>query len=325
MVAMDSFIVGINVDMPTALHAVNAFNENVQDIDLSNYFSQIDTLVVHSDTLIVIGSNGATGNTVQFDKQFLLLDEKPFMYPDNIYPWKLSFYPDRLYAWRTDGLSGYRADYRIAYPYLDPQPITYVDLVFVDITVDSMYYWNTSESSTLILLLSASIINQSADTLHRLTMHHERDPFQLCDPGVYPRHASGLETPPGDTAKVKFSVGIWEGVLDEPFIETYYVQHGNHHLDSNRTDNSFEFVFIYTSTVESVSTSARAYPNPFKDFITVAEFSESIKFSLFDFTGNKVASDYGRLDDLGNLPSGIYFLQIMKGNSLSIQRVVKVE
>lgn len=325
MVAMDSFIVGINVDIPTALHAVNAFNENVQDIDLSDYFSQIDTLVVRSDTLIVIGSNGATGNTVQIDKQFQILVEKPFVYPDNIYPWKLSFYPDRLYAWRIDGFSGYGADYRIAYPFLDPEPITYVNLTFIDISVDSVYLYSPSPGSPYILRLSANIINNSVDTLRFLTIHYEEEPFQFCDPGVYPSHIYDLATPPGDTAVVKLSAVVWADQIDDPFIRTFFVQHGNHQLDSNRTDNSFRLDYLISNAQDPVRAAVSVYPNPFTDFLVTTDESDATGMSLYDQTSRLVASGYGQLENLGRLPSGIYFLQISTGNSTSIQRVVKVE
>ena len=69
----------------------------------------------------------------------------------------------------------------------------------------------------------------------------------------------------------------------------------------------------------------RLYPNPFTDYITVSEPSESMQLILFDQTGRLVESDYEQLEDLGNLLPGIYFLQISTGNSTSIQKVVKLE
>ena len=325
MVAMDSFLIGINSAMPTSLHAVNVFNENAQDIDLSLYFSKIDFLVVRGDVLIVVGKNGATNNTVQLDKKFQLLAEKPFVYPDDIYPWQLSFYPDRLYAWRTDGLSAYKADYRIAYAYLDPQPITFVDLELATIVVDSVFYWPPDHHLPANLFLSAFIINHSLDTLHSLTLHHEEDFFVGCDPGVYPRHIKDLLVPPGDTAIVRFTTYSWEVAMNQPFMQTFYVQHGNYHLDADTSNNAFELIYVSSGTEETAPASMTALPNPFTDYISVSELSESMQLRLYDQHGGMVANGYNRLDGLRNLPASIYFLQIISGRSIAVKRVVKLE
>jgi hypothetical protein len=325
MVAMDSFLIGVNSGMPSSLHTVNSFNENAQDIDLSLYFSNIDFQVVRGDVLIVVGKNGATNNTVQLDKNFQILAEKPFVYPDDIYPWQLSFYPDRLYAWRTDGLAAYKADYRIAYDYLNPQPITYVDLELASIFVDSVFYWPPDHHLPANLFLSAYIINHSLDTLHSLTLHHEEDFFIGCDPGVYPKHIKGLQVPPGDTAIVRFTTYSWEVAMNEPFMQTFYVQHGNDHLESDTTNNVFELIYLSSSTEVTSANSIAAYPNPFKDNIAVTGLSESVQLRLYDQNGAMVAIGYNRLDDLGKLHEGIYFLQTVAGGYISVNRVVKLE
>ncbi len=323
--AMDSFLIGVNFGMPNSLHAVNVFNENAQDIDLSLYFSKIDFLVVRGEVLIVVGKNGATNNTVQLDKNFQILAEKPFVYPDDIYSWQLSFYPDRLYAWRTDGLSAYKADYRIAYAYLDPLPITYVDLELSTISVDSVFYWPPDHHLPAHLFLSAFIINHSLDTIHSLTVHHEEAFFVGCDPGVYPRHIKDLLVPPEDTAIVRFTTYSWEVAMNQPFIQTFYVQHGNHHLESDTTNNVFDLIYLSSSTKETTTGSMAAFPNPFKDDISISGLNESTQLRLYDQQGGLVAYGYNRLDDMSKLPVGIYFLQIIAGRSITVKRMVKVE
>ena len=325
MVAMDSFLIGVNSGTTTSLHAVNAFNENAQDIDLSLYFSEIDFLVVRGDVLIVVGKNGATNNTVQLDENGQLLAEKPFVYPDDIYPWQLSFYPDRLYAWRTDGLSAYKADYRIAYAYLDPQPITYVDMELASIVVDSVFYWPPDHHLPANLFLSAYIINHSLDTMHSLTVHHEEAFFIGCDSGVYPRHIKELQVPPGDTAIIRFTTYSWEVAMNLPFMQTFYVEHGNYHLDADTSNNAFELIYVSSGTEETAPSSMAAFPNPFTDYITVSEHSESIQLRLYDLHGAMVANGYNRLEGLRKLPAGSYFLQIMAGQTIDVKRVVKVE
>lgn len=325
MVAMDSFLIGVNSGTPTSLHAVNVFNENAQDIDLSLYFSKIDFLVLRGDVLIVVGKNGATNNTVQLNKNFQILAEKPFVYPDDIYPWQFSFYPDRLYAWRTDGLSAYEADYRIAYAYLDPQPINYVDLELASIVVDSVFYWPPDYHLPANLFLSAYIINHSLDTLHSLTVHHEEAFFVGCDSGLRPSHISGLMVPPGDTAIATFTIYSWEVGMNQPFMQTFYVQHGNYHLDADTSNNAFELIYVSSGTEETAPVSMTAFPNPFTDYISVSELSESMQLRLYDQHSGIVANGYNRLDGLRKLPAGIYFLQIISGQSISVKRVVKVE
>lgn len=326
MVAMDSFIIGININMPTSLHAVNAFNENSQDIDLSAYFTLIDSLVVRGDILIASGRNGNMRYALQLDRNFDIINGTPFVAPDTIYPWVFSIYPERLYAWRIDGFSGYGADYRIAYPFLDPTPITYVDLAFEDISVDSVEYWSPpNPGAPVILKLSAYIINKSVDTLHSFTIHYQEEPSQFCDPGVYPSHFKDLNTPPGDTAVVKYSLIVWASEAEVPILRTYYVQHGNHHLDSNRIDNSFNLNYLINSAEEPVLESLNVYPNPFTDFLRINDVSESAQLFLFDQTGRLVSSGYGQLNNLGYLPTGMYVLQVVNGQTISVNRVLKVE
>ena len=326
VVSLDSFLVGRKFGMPTSLHAVNAFNENSRDIDLSAYFTLVDSLVVRGDILIASGRNGDMRYALQLDRNFDIINGTPFVAPDSIYPWVFSIYPERLYAWRIDGLAGYGANYRIAYPFLDPKPITYVDLSFYDITVDSVYYWSPGDpSAPVILMLSAYIINKSADTLHNLTIHHQEEPFHSCDPGVYPSHFKDLDTPPGDTAVVTYSLGVWASEAEHPIIRTYYVQHGNHHLDSIRIDNSFTLNYLISSAEAPVHTSVSVYPNPFTDFLRLYDISESSQLILYDQTGRLVASGYEQLDNLGSLPVGIYILQVIADHSSSLNRVLKVE
>ncbi len=325
LVSLDSFLVGRIFNNPTTLHAVNAFNENARDIDLSTYFTQIDSLVVRGDILLVTGINSTNRNVLQLNKNFEVIDENVYVIPDTVHSWELSFYPDRLYAWRTDGLSAYKADYRIAYAYLDPQPVTYVDLELSSIAVDSVFYWPPDYHLPANLFLSAYIINHSLDTLHSLTVHHEEAFFVGCDPGVYPRHMKDLQVPPGDTAIVRFTTYSWEVAMNQPFMQTFYVQHGNYHLDSDTTNNAFELIYVISSTEETAPGSITAFPNPFTDYISVSELSESIQLRLYDQHGGMVANDLNRLDGLRKLPAGNYFLQIISGRSIAVKRVVKVE
>lgn len=108
-------------------------------------------------------------------------------------------------------------------------------------------------------------------------------------------------------------------------MRTFYVQHGNNHLDANGTDNVYEFAEIISQTDETVITSTVVFPNPFTDFLVVAHQIEFSPLYLYNQTGQLVATGFNQLRDLGYLPTGIYFLQIKSGNSMVVEKVVKVE
>ena len=124
---------------------------------------------------------------------------------------------------------------------------------------------------------------------------------------------------------MKFWVHSWEIAMSKPFIRKYFVQHGNHQLDSNSTNNVFEFFFLISNAEEPIPTSLEVYPNPFTDFIKVSERSDLMQLNLYDQTGRLVSKGLGQLTDLGALPTGIYFLNVQTGSSNATTRVVKVE
>lgn len=113
--------------------------------------------------------------------------------------------------------------------------------------------------------------------------------------------------------------------MNQPFMQTFYVEHGNFHLDADTSNNAFELICVSSGTEETAPSSMAAFPNPFADYITVSEHSESIQLRLYDQDGAMVANGYNRLDGLRRLPAGSYFLQIMSGHTIDVKRVVKVE
>ena len=90
-------------------------------------------------------------------------------------------------------------------------------------------------------------------------------------------------------------------------------------------NNAFELIYVSSGTEETAPASMTALPNPFTDYISVSELSESMQLRLYDQHGGMVANGYNRLDGLRNLPASIYFLQIISGRSIAVKRVVKVE
>lgn len=113
--------------------------------------------------------------------------------------------------------------------------------------------------------------------------------------------------------------------MNQPFIQTFYVQHGNHHLESDTTNNVFDLIYLSSSTKETTTGSMAAFPNPFTDDISISGLNESTQLRLYDQQGGLVAYGYNRLDDMSKLPVGIYFLQIIAGRSITVKRMVKVE
>jgi hypothetical protein len=157
-------------------------------------------------------------------------------------------------------------------------------------------------------------------------MHYDQnDPYSSCFTGVNVFHFNDLNILPGSTHTLQFQSYSSSLVHDNKLERKYFLEHGNHHLDSDTTNNVFELVYLTSSIVETTTDPISVYPNPFTDFIRVSDVSESIQLNLYDLSGRMVSNGHEQLDDLGRLPTGIYFLQIVSGHSLSIQRVVKVE
>jgi hypothetical protein len=108
-------------------------------------------------------------------------------------------------------------------------------------------------------------------------------------------------------------------------LETFFIHHGNHHLDSNWNNNIYELDYLSGNIDETVSSAVSVFPNPFTDFLRIADASESSRLILVDQTGRLVARGYEQLDHLDHLPAGIYVLQVISGHSISVTRVLKVE
>jgi Secretion system C-terminal sorting domain len=319
-VVLDSFLVGMEESNPLSLGVVNVYNESLAHIDLSSYFDQIEEIQSNKNNLFVKGISNGEHLVLQLDNKFTFVDLLSIAFPELDKQMTYQYYPDRVYAWGYDGLANYRANYRMSYKYLDAGPIEYRDIELDTMWVDSVY---TYAEHYLIVHISSVVRNLSPETIHSYTMHYEEIPIFFCDPGVYAGSFDDLTIEPSVTDTLSFQV--WTYQYGSTFSRRFYVHHGSYHLDDQAGNNNFFLVHLLSSSHEPVLLTSIVYPNPFTDFLQVADVSESIQMDLYDQTGRMVSSGYGRLDNLGRLPIGVYLLQILDGNSISVRKVVKVE
>lgn len=318
---LDSFLVGIDVLHPLAISTYNIYSEDQMSIDLAGSSDQIDEIQSNKNNLFIKGRSAGEDMVLQLDSTFSFIDILPLEIPGLDKQMNFRYYPERVYAWSTDGIAKYDANYRICYPYTDPTPIEYVDISLDTIWVDSASVPHPHDEIILIYL-KAVVSNHSNDTVHSYTLHHEEPFDHFCFDGVYLYEYDQQLIEPNRSDTIRFQ--LW--TYNAPYFQRrVYIHHANHHLDTLLFNNSFLVNHLINSSNELTSKQIVLYPNPFTDYITVSEPSESMQLILFDQTGRLVESDYEQLEDLGNLLPGIYFLQISTGNSTSIQKVVKLE
>jgi len=323
LVALDSFIIGINVNAPNFLHIVNVYTEATIDIDLSGYFTTMESLVVRGNIVIATGTQGLSPYMVQLNNQFVVIKESPYEIPDSSYTWVLNFFPDRMYAWRKDGLSGYKADYRVCYEYVDPVPIKYLDIALEDAWVDSVFYYPWENHLPAKVFIKCRVANHSAEAIYSFTMHFVETPIGMCDPGVYPQHFTGYNIPPAGSNIVSFQTYSWELYEGNPFIRQYFIEHANHHLDSLLLDNSITVTHFPEAILSVTEEELSVYPNPFGDFISIKSADQENNLELYDSMGRLMISGHDVLTGLSGLEPNVYFLRIQSKNQSAIKKVIK--
>ena len=322
-VVLDSFLVGKQALQPTSIAWVNIYNEAQQAMDLSIYFDQIEEVQANKNMLFVKGIVNGESFVLQLDNTFSVVGITQLVFPPLNKELSFQYYPDRVYAWSYDGLANYQANYRMSYKYLEASPINYIDIALDTMWVDSVYKYPEEYHLPAKVYISATIRNLSSDTIHSLTLHWEEPPIFWCDPGVYPIPFDGLEIIPGGLDTLSIQTWGYSTADDTPFFRRFYAQHANHHLDQDPTNNDFELNYVISSIGELSSTTISVFPNPFNEFLQISDGTYAIQLYLYDQTGRMVSKGNGRLDNLGNLPAGIYFLQIQTGSSLAVKRVIK--
>lgn len=321
--AIDSFLVGHNTQEEASLHIVNGMTGVSFDLDLSGYLTDINDIQINDQGLFVKGKKEALDYLIQINEQLQVVNETVVDTPDIDRPLSYTYYPDRVYITTTDGISEYDAEYRISYYYADADPIRYVDISLDTIWVDSVFYWPHEMHLPANLFLLAKITNHSPDTINSLTYHFENPPFIFCDPGVYPTYINGLSIPPGEIATVPFRTSSWEVAENKPLIRTFYVEHANHHLDSEVDDNHFQLIYLLSNNNRVVYNEMSIWPNPFIDHLETSGDFYSLR--LYDNLGQVVSSGTNRLDNLSGLTPGAYCLLGYRDQISFISRVIKVE
>ncbi len=321
-VTLDSFLIGVNVSNNASLHVVNGLTEVSLDLDLSGYLNIIEEIQVNRDGLFVKGKKGAVDYVVQINEQLQVVNETIIDFPfDGSIP--LAFYSDRVYGWASDGVSQYQGEYKMAYHYTDANPIRFVDISLDTIWVDSVFLWPHEMHQPANLFLLAEVTNHSTDTIHSFTYHFEDIPFGFCDPGVYARFVDGFSIPPGETGIVPFTTWSWEVAEHKPFARTFYVEHANHHLDDQKADNHFQLTYLISGVNPLAENNLSIWPNPFHDYLESSEDFESLK--MYNSLGHVVSSGINRLESLGSLIPGAYYVQGLRNHKIYLTRVIKIE
>ena len=322
-VSIDSFMVGVSAPGNLSLHIINAFDESFRDLDLSTYFTQILSLSVENNILIVRGNAGTQPLVLKLDSHFIILAQSnlDIPMPKGINEMTLMYFPDRVYSWGYDGLDSYR----MSYQYPDAHPIQYIDLALDSIWVDSVFYWPPEQHLPAKVFMLCKVSNHSAEPIQNFAIFYQDQSFSECDPGVYPRYIEGLNIPPGQSATFMYQNISWKLPVGDPFIRTFIIKHPNYHLDSTYSNNIYTVSYFPTDIDEPLQSPVAVFPNPFIDLLTTSIQSIGVELILFDQMGKIVSSGQDQLDHLSDLPVGIYFLQVYDGQQLLVRKVVKVE
>lgn len=317
-VVFDSFLVGNSSVMPTRIALVNVYTEARQALDLAEYLDQINDIQVNKVHLFVEGTLHNIPYVLQWDFDFQGFTVHTVEFPEINFELMYRYFPDRVYAWGLDGLSKYRANYRMSYAYTNPLPIDYIDIGLDTIWVDSV---DTHLHYYYVMYIKAVVSNHSIQPIYNFTMHYELIPEYFCDTGVYGGTFDNRDIPPG--AKDTVSLALFTYPFVSTYSQRFYVHHGNYHLDDQHSNNDFNLVYVLSSSDEPSSSPYVVYPNPFSDAIAILNSEEPIALELFNQTGQKITTGLGRLDNLGSLAPGMYVLYSFSSSGLFIHKVIK--
>ncbi len=322
---LDSFLLGRVLTDSLAIGMFNVYTEVYKVVDVSPYLDKIIDIQINSGYLFVRGMSDMEDVVLQLDKTGSMTDLIPLDIPDAGSEWIYTYFPERVFAWRFDGLADYKANYRICYSYPDPNPIRYVDIAWDTIWVDSIFKHPPEWHVPATVFVSAVVNNLSPDTLTSLTLHFQDIPQFWCDNGVYPRHLDQLNILPFAADTIHFGTWSYSAAQDLPFNRTFFIQHGNEHLDANTDDNVITLNYLISSSKDIAPYSFSVSPNPFTNHLHISDLSESTQLILYDQTSRRVAQGYSQLDNLGHLSPGMYILQVIKGHSSGVTKVIKMD
>ncbi|HEX5112985.1 MAG TPA: T9SS type A sorting domain-containing protein, partial [Saprospiraceae bacterium] len=285
----------------------------------------IEKVRMENQSLIVQMRNVNGYAVLILDTAFSIVDQHNITFTPELAGLSIFATTDFIYAWRLDGISSYKANYRICFQHDDAQPIQYIDIGWEDMWVDSVSYWPWEMHLPAKVFILGVVRNFSPDTIHDFVMHFQDDLFCCCDDGVRETFFTGRNIAPGQTDTIYFQTYSWELYQGESFIREYFIEHANHHLDSVISDNQFTLVYFPDKVEVIAEEDPQVSPNPFADFISVSANNISLELVLLDQMGRVVSQGQNQLDDLAALPAGIYFLQIHVGDKSMVKKMVKLE
>ena len=317
---LDSFLIGLTGFSSTTVPIFNVYTESQREIDLSSFLDHIDEVQVNKNQLFVKGSYHNELYVLQLNQHFDIVTFQNLEMPNLNFDLNYRYYPDRVYAWGLDGVSKYRANYRMSYKYVEPSPVDYIDIALDTMWVDSI---DSHIEHYRVVYFSAVVSNHSFQTVHDYTMHYELIPVWWCDRGVYGLIVENRTILP--SASDTISLSLFTYPFGSTYTQRFYIHHGNHHLDEDTSNNSFQLVHVVSSSEDLLSSPQLVYPNPFTNALYAQEGSDSADMRLYTQEGKLVATGRGHLENLDKLPSGMYILRTLTSGSLQVNKVIKSE
>ncbi|MGB4846604.1 MAG: T9SS type A sorting domain-containing protein [Saprospiraceae bacterium] len=114
-----------------------------------------------------------------------------------------------------------------------------------------------------------------------------------------------------------------EVAANEPFFKMFYVEHANHHLDDQIADNHFQLTYLLSAVNPVTENNFSIWPNPFYDNLETSADFESLK--MYNSLGHVVSTGINRLDNLGGLVPGTYYIKALKNEKSFFSKVIKIE
>ena len=140
-----------------------------------------------------------------------------------------------------------------------------------------------------------------------------------------PRYINFEELTPLEAGESRIHTGE---IVFVPFSAgqiNFFTWIGTNKVDSNCTDNRIQGTIIVTSTAEKEIADLMIYPNPAYNEIWV-DYPDQLSIKIFDVNGSQRLSqnNYQKQKiDISELPSGMYYMEILASGIKTIKKFVK--